>query len=215
MRGDRDVGYTLLEALAALAITAGVVASLGALAGQWLPSWRHGFVALQNADLIGVALDRVIEELASAEYAGLEDGQRAPLFRGEVESVTFLRQAIGPGAAPRLEVVQIGAVDTRSGVEVDRVHANFAPSVVSEMRDPVTLLRAPFTLVFAYSGPDGIWRTRWTGEAKLPRAVRLQVRGQGGEVVTSTAFMLKLTAPPEIGAQLQPQSPPRAGGKNE
>ena len=209
--GER--GFTLIEALAALAITAALLGGLGALAGQWLPHWRHGFAALQAADLAGLALDRMGEDVASAEYARFDAVQVAPLFRGEPEAVTFVRRAMGPEAAARLEAVRIGAVATPAGVEVQRAHASFAPGLVGDMRDAVTLLRPPLRVVFAYAGPDGGWRSQWRGEAKLPRAVRLQVQGQSGAVVASSVIVLKVTAAPQLAAQPDPQA--AAPGKQD
>jgi general secretion pathway protein J len=197
----RDDGITQLEALAAVAHTAAILAGLASIAGQWLPNWRHGFVALQNADLIGLSLDRIGEDVASAEYARLDAGPGAPLFRGEADSVVFARQEIGPGAAARLEIVRIGVTATAAGDEVERAHARFAPGVPAAFRDATTLLRPPFRLVFAYAGPDGQWRAAWGDQEKLPRAVRLSVFGPGGALVTSTAVALKVTAAPQIAAQ--------------
>ena len=113
----REDGFTLLEALAAVAVMAAILAGLAAVAGQWLPHWRHGFMALQNADLIGLGLDRIGEDVASAEYARLDAGPGAPLFRGEPNSVVFARQEIGPGPAARLEIVRIGATATAAATK--------------------------------------------------------------------------------------------------
>ena len=213
MSSQRDGGFTLLEALAAVAITAAVLSGLATLAGQWLPQWRHGFVALQGADLIGLALDRMVEDIASAEYARLDGAAGAPLFRGEPEAVAFVRQAIGPEAGPRLEVVRIGETETPAGVEIQRAHATFAPAAVGAFRDAATLLRPPFRLLLAYAGPDGQWRARWTGEAKLPRAIRLQIRTQSGALLAATAFVLKVTAAPDVAAQ--PQTPAKPAAVSE
>ena len=200
---EREAGFSLLEALAGVAITASILAGLGAVAGQWMPNWRHGFLALQTADIVGLSLDRIVEDIGSAEYARLDGGQGAPLFRGEADAVAFVRQAIGPGATPKLEVVRIGAASTKQGVEVERSRATFAPGAVGAFHDATTLLRPPFRLAFAYAGADGQWRSSWSGEAKLPRAVRLSVTAGSGALVASTAFALKVTAAPEIAAQPQ------------
>jgi len=207
MKPDREAGFSLLEALAALAITAALMSGLAAVAGQWTLNWRHGFLALQNADLIGLAVDRIVEDVAAAEYARFDGGQGAPLFRGEPAAVTFVRQAIGPGAGPELEIVRIAEAETDAGVEVERAHASFAPGALGAFRDATPLLRPPFRLAFAYAGADGQWRSQWGGEAKLPRAVRLTIRSESGVVLT-TAFPLKVTAAPEIAAQPQSQAPP-------
>jgi general secretion pathway protein J len=187
-----------------------ILTGLAMIAGQWLPNWRHGFLALQNADLIGLSLDRIVEDVASAEYAELDGGQGAPLFRGEPSAVTFVRQAIGPGAGPRLEIVRIRETRTQQGAEVERTHASFAPGAIGALRDAATLLRAPFRLSFAYAGDDGRWRSAWSGGPKLPRAVRLTVEAESGAVLASTAFALKVTAAPEIAATPLADSPAAA-----
>lgn len=210
-RRDREAGFTLLEALAGVAVMAAILSGLAVIAGQWLPHWRHGFLALQNADLIGLSLDRIEADVASAEYARLDGGQGAPLFRGEAGGVTFVRQAIGPGATPRLEIVRIGETKTQQGLEVERSRAAFAPGAIGAFRDATTLLRPPFRLGFAYAGPDGRWASAWSG-ALLPRAVRLTVQSESGAVVASTAFLLKVTAAPEIAAQAQPVDPGNPAG---
>lgn len=209
---DTEAGFTLLEALASVAVMAVILTGLAMIAGQWLPNWRHGFLALQNADLIGLSLDRIEEDVASAEYARLEAAPGPPLFRGEPNGVTFVRRAIGPGATPRLEVVKIGETMTKQGLEVERAHAAFAPGAIGTFRDATTLLRPPFHLVFAYAGPEGGWSANWNGASKLPRAVRLTVQGDGGAVVASTAFLLKVTAAPDIVAQTKPVDPGNPAG---
>ena len=209
---DPQGGFTLLEALASVAVMAVILTGLAMIAGQWLPNWRHGFLALQNADLIGLSLDRIEEDVASAEYARLDAGPGPPLFHGEPDAVTFVRQAIGPGATPRLEIVKIGETTTRQGLEVERTHASFAPGAVGAFRDATTLLRPPFRLVFAYAGSDGRWGAEWSGSPKLPRAVRLTVQGPGGVPVASTAFELKVTGAPEIAAAGQPVDPGNPAG---
>ncbi len=206
-----EAGFTLIEALAALAATAAILATLGAVAGQWLPHWRHGFRALQNADLVANALDRMVQDIGAAQYARIDGARAGPLFRGDSHAVAFVREAIGPEATPRLEVVRIGETATPQGVEAQRAHAAFAPGTIGEFRDAATLLRPPFRLEIAYAGPDRQWRPSWNGGDKLPRAVRLTVRADDGVVVASTALLIKVTAAPEAAAQPQTQPAQAAG----
>jgi general secretion pathway protein J len=49
-------GFSLIEAMAALALTATVILALSSVAGQWLPNWRRGFVDLQRATCSARAL---------------------------------------------------------------------------------------------------------------------------------------------------------------
>ncbi len=59
-------GFTLLEAMLALALTAAIVLSLATVTAQWLPNWRRGFASLQSADLLNLGLERIVADVSSA-----------------------------------------------------------------------------------------------------------------------------------------------------
>ena len=200
-----DNGFTLVEALASVAVMALILLTLGAVAGQWLPHWRHGFQAVQNADLIAQSLDRIVADIAAAEFAKLDKSSAPPLFRGEADAVMFVRAASGPGAGPRLEYVRIGTAVTPKGVETQRTRADFAPGPIGPFRNVATVLHPPFRLAFAYQAPDGHWAGSWSLAPTLPRAMRLTVNN-GTAAVASTAFLLHTTSGPDLNAQQTPKT---------
>jgi general secretion pathway protein J len=175
-------GFSMIEALAALALTAIIILGLSSVAGQWLPNWRRGFVDLQRADLIGIGLERLSDDLSAAEYVTPSAGAPAPLFEGDASSVVFVRSAIGPDAYPHLEVVRLAEIKEDRGLAMVRTRARFAPTSPGgptqtiAFGDPVTLIRAPFHISFAYAGPDRLWLSSWKGRKQLPEAVRISVR---------------------------------------
>ena len=208
---SQSAGFSLIEALAAVALTATIIVGLGAVAGQWLPNWRRGFVALQRADLLGVALDRIGEDLSAAQWVtpwGDPWGDvPGPLFEGEASSVVFVRSAIGPNARPQLEVVRIAEASDDRGLALTRTAAPFAPTAPGrpappfKFADPVALIRAPLQVAFAYAGPDRVWVQSWRGQKRLPEAIRITVQDPAGRLVLATAAPVKVTAsipPPEI-----------------
>src|SRR5215469_16013865 len=99
----RVAGFSLIEAMATLALTATIILAVSSVAGQWLPNWRRGFVDLQRADLLGIGLERIVDDLSAAEYVTPWGGATAQLFEGDASSVTFVRSAAGPDAYPHLE----------------------------------------------------------------------------------------------------------------
>ena len=190
-----EEGFSLIEALAAVALTAAIMAGLAMIAGQWMPTWRHGFGALQSADRIGLALDRIAEDVGGAQYVRPDGGKGPLLFGGASGAVVFVRQRLEPGAAPQLEIVRVGATP---GGETQRERIRFVPGAIGAFGGATTLLAAPFRIAFAYAGRDGRWRDAWVDPQSLPRAVRLNVLGADGGLVASTAFALKVSAAPEI-----------------
>jgi general secretion pathway protein J len=209
-------GFSLIEAMAALALTATIIMALSSVAGQWLPNWRRGFVDLQSADLLGAGLERLADDLSAAEYVTPSAGAPAPLFEGDASSAVFVRSAIGPDAYPHLEVVRLAEIKEDRGLAMVRTRALFAPTSTDRAAhaiafgDPVTLIRAPFHISFAYAGPDRVWLPSWQGRKQLPEAVRISVRDTVANRVlaASTVARVKVTAPgaPKL------QAPANAGG---
>jgi general secretion pathway protein J len=207
-------GFSLIEAMATLALTATIILALSSVAGQWLPNWRRGFVDLQRADLLGVGLERLVDDLSAAEYVTRSAGAPAPLFEGDASSVMFVRSAIGPDAYPHLEIVRLAEMKEDRGLAMVRTRARFAPTApiapgapaqAIAFGDPVTLIRAPFHISFAYAGPDRLWLSSWKGREQLPEAVRISVRDTVANRVlaASTVARVRVTAP---GAP-KPQDP--------
>jgi general secretion pathway protein J len=63
---------------------------------------------------------------------------------------------------------------------------------VTNLADPVALLRQSYRVVFAYAGPDRVWRNTWRGADQLPAAVRVTVLDAATEtrLAVSTAAMV-------------------------
>lgn len=207
-------GFSLIEAMATLALTATIILALSSVAGQWLPNWRRGFVDLQRADLLGAGLERLVDDLSAAEYVTPSAGARGPLFEGDASSVMFVRSAIGPDAYPHLEIVRLAEIKEDRGLAMVRTRARFAPTAPKPpgapaqtiaFGDPVTLIRAPFHISFAYAGPDRVWLPSWKGREQLPEAVRISVRDTVANRVlaASTVARIRVTSPgaPKLQAQ--------------
>jgi general secretion pathway protein J len=206
-------GFSLIEALAALALTATIIVALGSVAGQWLPNWRRGFVELQRTDLLGLGLERITEDVAAAEYVTPWGGAQAPLFEGDTSSAIFVRSAIGPDSYPHLEVVRLAQVKDDRGLALIRTRAPFTPTAPGVSHrfpfgDPVVLIRTPFRISFAYAGADRVWVDGWNGRERLPDAVRITVRDTIANriLAASTAFRVQVTAqgPPKHEEQASP-----------
>lgn len=196
-------GFTLLEALIAIALTSMLLAMLATITGHWMASWKLGFERVQSADLLGLGIDRIAADLASAEYVSLEGDARS-FFEGTESSVTFVRSAIGPNAAAGLEIVRLAETDDVRGVLLVRSRMAFAPitakaldSGTVEFTNPIVLARPPYRVSFAFAGRDRIWKETWADVKLLPSAVRVTVHNDStGEILpVSTATSINVNAP--------------------
>jgi len=196
-------GFTLVEALLATALMGAILAAIGTVTAQWLPNWNRGVVRLQGTETLAVGLERIIADLAAAEFVTAGAGIRQPIFDGTELSVTFLRTAIGPNTRPGLELVRIMETAGEKGLMTVRSHARFLPmgrdgrEVQPPPANPVILIRTPYRVTFAYAGPDRVWRPVWRGEGELPAAIRVQLRDAATDrtLSVSTATLVHANMP--------------------
>jgi len=201
---DGERGFTLIEALAALALTGLVLSALATLTAQWLPNWNRGFERIQRSEAIGISMQRIAADLAAAEFVPANRATKKPLFEGSALSVSFVRTALGPNAGVGLDVVRLGEAADQGRLVTVRSRAPFVPlppgvSLNEQIRvsDPVVLLRPPFRISFAYAGPDRVFRDEWRDMDALPTAIMLTVRdaASGRVLSVSTVTPVHVNAP--------------------
>jgi general secretion pathway protein J len=197
-------GFTLLEALIATTLMAMVLAAIGAITAQWLPSWNRGFMRVQRSELFAVALDRLAGDLSASEFVTPNREAKLPIFDGTASAVTLVRSAVGPNTQGGLEVVRIAESADRQGIALVRTRTAFAPFGLGEVAtdklnftDPVVLLRAPFRVSFSYSQGDGSWLDTWHNSGQLPSVVRFLVSDltTGRTLAVSSATMVHVELP--------------------
>lgn len=179
MRADHpQAGFTLVEALAAMALMGLLVSALAVITAQWLPNWDRGLHRIQRSESVSVALDRISADIAASEFIRPDAQSRSVLFDGSETSVTFVRIALAPKSGRGLDLVRIAEAGDGDGAVVTRKRAAFAPGISAgrEFGDPVVLLQAPYRMSFAFADSDRNWTTSWREAERLPSAVRITVR---------------------------------------
>ena len=199
-----EAGFTLLETLIATALFLIVVAALATVTGQWLPSWSHGFARVQRTEHLAFGLERIMADVAAAEFIAPNAAVKRPIFDGTQLSVILVRSAVGPNAQPGLEFVRLAEIASERGPVLVRATAPFVPlepdaSAILALKftEPVVLVRPPFRVSFAYAGPDRVWQPTWRDADRLPSAVRMVVRDAvSGEILTvSSAAKVHVDTP--------------------
>lgn len=201
-----EAGFTLIEMLVALLLMVGILAALASVTAQWLPNWNRGFAHVQRTELFGQGLERLVADLAAAEFVTANGRAKRPLFDGDEFSVRFVRTAIGPNTRPGLEVVRVSTTSVDHGVALVRARAPFLPlpetariGDLVNFSDPVVLMRAPYRATFSYAGPNHVWQNIWRDADQLPTAIRVLVRDAATQrtLAVSTATVLHVSAAAE------------------
>ena len=197
-------GFTLVEALAATVLMGVVLTALAALAGQWMPNWNRGIVRAQASEVVGVALERLVGDVASSQFVTPGRDAKNPLFDGTPSAVVFVRTAFGPSARPGLEVVRIAQMRDGNETALVRSTAPFMPvgggitaPIPPNFADPIVLLHSPYRVSFAYAGHDGAWKDAWQSKQDLPAVVRITVRQADSDraLSVSTAALIHVDMP--------------------
>jgi general secretion pathway protein J len=211
--GER--GFTLIETLAALALTGLVLSALATLTAQWLPNWSRGFDRVQQTEWIGISMQRIAADLAAAEFVPANRASKKPLFEGTALAVTFVRTALGPNDGVGIDVVRLSETTDQGRLVTVRSRAPFAPlplgvSLTEQMHvsNPVVLLRSPLRISFAYAGPDRVFHDEWRDMDALPTAIMLTVRDAASERVLSVSTV----APVHVNA---PARGSKSGGPSD
>ena len=184
-------GFSLLEALIALALTAMVLGALGAVSRNWLPNWMHGFNQLQNQERFAIALRRLASDLSASEFVPARPDSRDPLFEGDADSITFVRSTLGPNSTAGLEIVRFVQVREGSSYLLVRSSAPYGLIAGGESAQKIqeftTVLRSADRFSFAYSGRDRIWRDTWEQQPHLPARIRIIVQGPKETITTAVS----------------------------
>jgi len=165
---DLTGGFTLLEAVIALALMGIILGALATISSQWLPNWNRGIGRLQREEQLALALERLSLDLAAAEFIPLGGRTAAPLFEGRERSIIFVRTALSPNSQRGLEIVRIAEQASERGPVLVRMATPFRPLAGLELlpeplSDPIVLLRPPYRLAFAYAGASDATSTRPVG----------------------------------------------------
>lgn len=107
-------GFTMFEALVAIALMGLVLGARASVTGEWLPPWNRGLLQTQRNEQVAIALDRLAADLSAAEFVMADRTSNAVLFRGDEAAVTFVRSALGPNNLPGSRHAPFSSVDELS-----------------------------------------------------------------------------------------------------
>jgi hypothetical protein len=212
-----SAGFTLVEALAALAIASVIIIANTALVHNVALFFDRGTRGVSDAERLMLAVERLAGDFSSARfvYRRTADGAAAafaatPAGNEGPASIVFVG-AGRDGLGPRADDDIIGLTVEEDG-EIRRLIRRRAawpgPRTRFEdvtLEDPVVLIEGQLDVSFLFGRmmPDGAlaWYSSWAGEWAPPRYVRLVLRNRatGADLLGESDFVVHANAPAVCG----------------
>jgi len=180
---SNERGFSLLEVLAALVVTAVLMLALTPFVGQMLATWSKGGEQSHLVELKSRGLGRLRTDLKHAlVWTGYGETENLLAFRGDESSMTFpISTGLGMGRAG-LEMVSISVDTSLDGRALVRRRAMIVGTTYTAFQDPVVLFSGQFKFLFKYYSRDNKEETIWRNPTEMPARVELRISNDRGLV---------------------------------
>jgi prepilin-type N-terminal cleavage/methylation domain-containing protein len=212
----RRDGFTLIEVLAALAISSVVIATTVTLIHTVAGNFDRGTRGVDAADGLTLALQRLASDFSAARYTvwttqtGFALAFKAERADGEKPArILFVSERRSESELPPDEVVSLAIEQTDETTRLVRRRAAWTgPDMQIDHvspQDAVVLLEGDLDISFLFGrlapGRGLVWSAAWIGETALPRFVRLVLRDRatGANPVGEADFIIRADAPLACG----------------
>jgi prepilin-type N-terminal cleavage/methylation domain-containing protein len=210
-------GFTLVEALAALAIASVIIIASTAIIHNVALFFDRGTRGVTDAERLMLAVERLAVDFSSARFVSrsIDDGAAAafaavPASNERPANIIFVG-AGRDGLGPRTDDDVISLTVEKDG-EIERLIRRRAtwpgPRTRFEdvtLEDAVVLVEGKLDISFVFGRvmPDGalVWYASWAGEWGPPRYVRLILRdpATGADLLGESDFVVRANAPAACG----------------
>lgn len=203
-RSSQQEGFTLIEVLVGLVISASVIAGLTTLASSVNIGWSQVVRKLSSQEKVSTGLAIAAGDISRIQR--IADRQSKPPqfhFHGQPSSITFVVQERPASGAKGLYWVHLFSRQTRSGTALIRVHAPFyttdGSAAAAKWADEVVLSEGGFSFSFSYKrahGASDAWLYDWREHDTLPGLVRIQTTESrtGAQAYPPMVIALKVSA---------------------
>jgi general secretion pathway protein J len=187
-----DAGFTLVEALAALAIAGVLLAVIAEFAGRTLSNWNRGQGTIATMEMITRGLARMETDLSAIVPMSPpgSDGTTT-YFAGNASQMVFV-SATGFATGNRGVELLHFSVD-RDGDDTVVVRTRgLVLNPPPPFKDPVQIFRGRMKVRFYYRDSEGRIADAWNGRPDIPQAVLVDVKSANDTAVFASAFTVPI-----------------------
>lgn len=183
-------GFSLLEVLAALAMTLLLVLVLTPFVRQMLATWARGSEAVYLVELKTRGIGSMRGDLQNAvAWSGYGEADALGLFRGDKGSLEF--PAVVPNSqGGGIEYLAFTVELSVDGKALVRRRALMTGTTNGPLTDPIVLASGPYSYIFQYYTREGERVSDWPKDKfDLPGVVELDILDGNGRLI-GTPFMM-------------------------
>jgi general secretion pathway protein J len=206
-KSSRHSGFTLIEVLAALVLSALILVSLNMAMSAVGKGTDHTRRSLGEQAELGAAVDifsRDVARIVKIRHPAKPGDFAGYVFDGHADAIVYpLREEEGL-TAPGLYLVRLSVrqADGRTTLLRERAPLPVGDdAALPQWRDPVTLLTGPYDIAFAYRAQrtgQRDWNGSWQASEAMPEQIRLTISNRATDRLRVPGFVQSLAIDSEV-----------------
>lgn len=157
----RQAGFTLLETILSLALTALIVGMIAIMTRQWLIDWNRGADRIAQIEAMTLAENRLAIDLEGTLAFPFHPENPDPTFIGNASEIFVLRAPTQRDGTDRLMVVRYQSHPDLGVTRSTAIYDHATSLIASAFSDTVTLLPSPYQITFSYRDSEGRDDNAW------------------------------------------------------
>jgi hypothetical protein len=176
-------GFSLVEVLASLIVTALIVVVLAPIVRQLLMTWDRGSEVARAVEMKTRGLGLLRDDIRNAiVWTTAGQPENSTTFRGNTTSLRFPAIANVGSGRREIEMLAVTVDPSPDGYALVRRRATLNGLAYGPFTDPIVLLSGPFKFVFRYKSRSGDETAVWSDAADIPGSVALTILDQRGPI---------------------------------
>lgn len=148
-------GFTLLETILSLALTAIIIGMLATLSRQWLSSWSLGADRMDQMEAIILAENRLASDIAAALPFSQGPDRQSDFFLVTETELVLISEPRKADATDQLIVVRYQSDPERGVIRSTARYNSKLPLRMQAFTSGIPLLPPQFQISFSYESEDG------------------------------------------------------------
>jgi general secretion pathway protein J len=166
-------GFSLIEALAALALGTLLFGMIAQFTGAWTGRFRDVVINSSQQDAAMVVLDRMADDIQAAVLVPMPLAQNRLAFDGASDRLMFVRPAFGFDERPGLDQITYAIGTSGNERAMLRMRRDFGAA--DQPGEDLPLLRGDVRVRFGFVGRDGGIDASWAETDALPDAIIITI----------------------------------------